>query len=223
MATSPIQLQVQTVFGVRSKLESSLAFVDEQTIVYPAGNQFVLANVETKSQQVFRCPELEHAEWISVDSGAAVLAIIWSRSTNDKNNIMISFYDLHTNLGKRKRMFALGPAPMNIVSLAFSHDAKHMAIIDGREGDYTISLWFWQKCRLIASLKPGANDNMSGLTQVLFYPKDNNQMSVIGRRTSRLIRNVDGNLRIIPPSSKLDQYSFTCHCKKSTRKMSIDF
>jgi hypothetical protein len=210
-SASPVQLQVQNIFGVRSKLESSLFFSDEHTVIYPAGNQFVLANVETKSQRIFRCNELEHIDWILVHSGAAVIAVVATGMNPDKENTTISFYDLHTIIGKRKRMFELRDTPMTITSMAFSHDAKHLAILDCGNREYTLTLWLWQKSRVLASVKLGPAEGVTALSQVLFHPTDNNLLSVIGRRYCRFIRHLDGNLRIQPSSAKLDQYDFISH------------
>ena len=213
MNNSPISLQIQNIFGVRSKLDSCLFFVDEQTVIYPAGNQLILADVETKNQRIFRCPELEYVEWICVQSGAALIAIVSSLNTAEKRNTMISFYDLHHNLGKRKRMFELRDNAMTIVSMAFSHDAKHLAILDGGYRDYTLSLWSWQKSRQLASMKLGQAEGVSFLSQILFHPTDHNLISIVGRRFSRSARHLDGNLRIQPSSAKLDQYDFKTHGK----------
>lgn len=208
---SPVQLQVQTIFGVRSKLESALFFVDEHTVIYPAGNQFILADVETKSQRIFRCNELEHIEWMLVHHGAALIALVATGMNPEKSSTTISFYDLHTQLGKRKRMFELRDGAMTITSIAFSHDAKHLAILERGEKEYTLSLWLWQKSRLLASLKLGAVEGVTVLSQILFHPSDNNLLSIVGRRYCRFIRHLDGNLRLQPSSAKLDQYDFISH------------
>jgi hypothetical protein len=213
-SASPVQLQIQTIFGVRSKLDSSLFFPDEHTVIYPAGNQFVLANVETKSQRIFRCNELEHIDSMIVHSGAAVIAVVATGMNPDKQNTTISFYDLHSTIGKRKRIFELRDSPMVITSMAFSHDAKHLAILEYGNREYTLSIWLWQKSRVVASLKLGAAEGVTVLSQVLFHPTDNNLLSVIGRRYCRFIRHLDGNLRIQPSSAKLDQYDFISHGKK---------
>jgi len=210
-SASPIQLQLQNIFGVRSKLDSSLFFIDEHTVIYPAGNQFILANVETKSQRIFRCYELEHIDWILVHSGAAIIAVVASGMNPDKINTTISFYDLHVVTGKRKRIFELRDTLMTITSMAFSHDAKYLAILESVNREYTLSLWVWQKSRLLASVKLGAAEGVSVLSQVLFHPTDNNLLSVIGRRYCRFIRHLDGNLRILPSTAKLDQYDFISH------------
>jgi hypothetical protein len=210
-SASPIQLQIQNIFGVRSKLDSSLFFIDEHTVIYPAGNQFILANVETKSQRIFRCNELERIDWVLVHSGAALIAVVASGINPDKGSTTISFYDLHIVIGKRKRMFELRDSSMTITSMAFSHDAKHLAILDCGNREYTLSLWLWQKSRLVASVKLGSAEGVSVLSQVLFHPTDNNLLSVIGRRYCRFIRHLDGNLRILPSTAKLDQYDFISH------------
>lgn len=210
-SSSPVQLQIQNIFGVRSKLESCLFFVDEHTVIYPAGNQFILANVETKSQRIFRCNELEHIDWILVHNGAALIAVVASGMNPDKKNTTISFYDLYTVVGKRKRMFELRDTIMTIVSIAFSHDAKYLAVLDGGNREYTLTIWVWQKSRVLATLKLGPVEGVSVLSQVLFHPTDNNLLSVIGRRYCRFIRHLDGNLRILPSAAKLDQYDFISH------------
>ena len=225
-AASPVQLQIQTIFGVRSKLESSLFFSDEHTVIYPAGNQFILANVETKSQRIFRCNELEHVDCMIVHSGAALIAIVAIGMNPEKENTTISFYDLHTTIGKRKRMFELRDSRMTITSMAFSHDAKHLAILECGDREYTLSLWLWQKSRLIASLKLGQAEGVSVLSQVLFHPTDHNLLSIIGRRYCRFVRHLDGNLRLQPSSAKLDQYDFISHGKsrkKTYSKILISF
>jgi hypothetical protein len=129
----------------------------------------------------------------------------------DKESTTISFYDLHTIVGKRKRIFELRDGPMTITSMAFSHDAKHLAVLECGNREYTLSLWLWHKSRLIASLKLGQAEGVTVLSQVLFHPTDNNLLSVIGRRYCRFIRHLDGNLRIQPSSAKLDQYDFIAH------------
>lgn len=213
-STSPVQLQIQNTFGVRSKLESCLFFVDEHTVIYPSGNQFVLSNVETKSQRIFRCNELEHIEWVLVHSGAALIAIVATGMNSEKkNSTTISFYDLYTTIGKRKRMFELRDSDMAIVSMAFSHDAKHLAVLECGNREYTLTIWLWQKSRIIATLKLGQADGVSVLSQVAFHPTDHNFLSIIGRRYCRLIRHLDGNLRIQPSSAKFDQYDFISHGK----------
>ncbi|CAF3214390.1 unnamed protein product [Rotaria socialis] len=208
---SPVQIQIQNIFGVRSQLDSSLFFCDEHTIIYPAGNQFVLANVETKIQRIFRCNELEHIDWILVHTNAAVVAVVASGMNADKQNTTISFYDLHSNIGKRKRMFELSDTAITITSMAFSHDAKHLAILECGNREYTLSLWLWQKSRIAATLKLGPAEGVTILSQVLFHPNDNNLLSIVGKRYCRSIRHLDGNLRIQSSSAKLDQYDFISH------------
>ncbi|CAF2959691.1 unnamed protein product [Rotaria sp. Silwood2] len=210
-SASPVHLQIQTIFGVRSQLESSLFFSDEHTVIYPAGNQFVLANVETKGQRIFRCNELEHIDCIIVHSNAAVIAVVASGMNADKENTTISFYDLHTTIGKRKRMFELRDGPMTIISMAFSHDAKYLAILECGNREYTLSLWLWQKSRLSASVKLGQAEGVTVLSQVLFHPNDNNLLSIVGRRCCRFIRHLEENLRIQSSSAKLDLYDFISH------------
>lgn len=208
---SPVQLQVQSIFGVRSQSDSALFFCDEHCVIYPAGNQFVLANVETKIQRIFKCNELEHIDSILVHANAAIIAVVASGMNAEKENTTISFYDLHTNLGKRKRMFELRDSAMTITSMAFSHDAKHLAVLECGNREYTLSLWLWQKSRLAASLKLGAAEGVTVLSQVTFHPNDNNVLSIIGKRYCRFIRHLEGNLRIQSSSAKLDQYDFISH------------
>ena len=223
-SASPVQLQLQTVFGVRSKLESSLFFADEQTVIYPAGNQFILGNVETKGQRIFRCPELEHIDWLLVHNNAALIAVVATGLNPEKQNTTtISFYDLFTTVGKRKRMFELRDTPMTIVSMAFSHDARHLAILECGNREYTLSLWLWQRSRLLASIKLGAAESVTVLSQILFHPTDHNLLSVIGRRYARFIRHLDGNLRIQPTAAKLDQCDFISHGTESKFSRTLPF
>ena len=209
-STSPVQLQIQNIFGVRSKLTSSLFFSDDHTVIYPAGNQFVLVDVETKSQRIFRCNELEHIDTCLVHTGAALLAVVATSMSLDKKQTTISFYDLHTTIGKRKRMFKLNDTSTKTVSMAFSHDAKHLAILEYQNREYKLSLLLYQKSHLI-STKPVQPDSGIVLSQVLFHPTDPNLISVIGRRYYRLFRYKDADLRMQSSSNKLDQYDFISH------------
>ncbi|CAF1088957.1 unnamed protein product [Didymodactylos carnosus] len=117
----PITLNIKTVFGVRSSVENGLYFQDDHVIVYPAGNQLIISNVETKGQKNFCCPELENLLYFIVHGGAAITAIV---AQGDKENIIVAFYDLH--IGRRKRLFEIRNSITSIVSLAFSHDAKQV-------------------------------------------------------------------------------------------------
>ncbi|CAF1591409.1 unnamed protein product, partial [Didymodactylos carnosus] len=137
---------------------------------------------------------------------AAITAIV---AQGDKENIIVAFYDLH--IGRRKRLFEIRNSITSIVSIAFSHDAKYFATLECLNREYTLSLWLWQKSKLIASIKLGAAEGITLLAQILFHPSDNDVISIIGRKYCRLIRQIDGSLRIQPSSSKLENYDFICH------------
>lgn len=85
------------VFGVKADCGDNVHVLDEQTVLYPAGNNLVLFNMETRTQKFLPGTEGSGgitALTVSTNRRYAAVAERFERPT-------ISIYDLHT-LRKRK-------------------------------------------------------------------------------------------------------------------------
>ncbi|KAJ3117421.1 Cilia- and flagella-associated protein 57 [Phlyctochytrium bullatum] len=141
------------VFGLKGDVKDNIAYLDEQTVLYPAGSNAILYNTETKTQKFI--PVTDRCEGITAMAVAASKrnAAIAERGV-DKPVAVI--YDLHT-LRRRK---ALVPPdgeskalPLKeFVCMAFSSDAKYIVTQTGAP-DWMLHYWTWEKTKLMASVR----------------------------------------------------------------------
>ena len=51
------EINIRHVFGLKADVKGNVLFIDEQTIVYPAGANVILYNIETKTQKFIHMSE----------------------------------------------------------------------------------------------------------------------------------------------------------------------
>merc|ERR1719498_2046486 len=134
------------LFGLNSKVNNNVLFVDENTVIYPCGHSVVMYNIETKSQEFFH----------SADNVSSITALALS---NNKRHLAvaemsdvatISIYDLDRKRNKKElKMPSADGNAVEIVSLDFSHDGKHL-LAQGGAPSWTCMLWLWEKNRALA-------------------------------------------------------------------------
>ena len=169
--------QIKQVIGLRSNVSNCITYQDEQTVVYPAGANIVVYNVDQKIQKLI--PNSDKSTGLTtmcVSQNRRYIAI--AEKIADKP--VVTIYDLHT-LRKKKALTLNDTASNEIVSMSFSPDGKHL-ITQTNAPDWSLSYWSWEKAKVMATTKITASLQPNAtVTQVFektkkFVFKNNNNL-----------------------------------------------
>jgi WD40 repeat protein len=144
--------QIKQVIGLRSNVSNCISYQDEQTIVYPAGSNTIIYNIDQKSQKYIPCSEKSNGmTTMCISQNKRYIAI--AEKVADKP--LINIYDLHT-LRKRKVLTISDIQSNEVISMAFSPDSKHL-ITQTAAPDWLLYYWSWEKSKIMAFTKITAN------------------------------------------------------------------
>jgi WD40 repeat protein len=144
--------QIKQIIGLRANTTNSIAYQDEQKIVYPAGSNVVLYNIDQKIQSFIPCSEKATAlTTMCVSPNKRYIAL--AEKVADKP--VVNIFDLNT-LRKRKILQSAEIQSTEIVSMAFSNDSKNL-ITQGGAPDWTLVYWTWEKSKVMAFTKATTN------------------------------------------------------------------
>lgn len=185
-------------------------------MLYPSGTYIVQYNLENRQQQKFipiHLNENESIGYMTMSPASTYLAVgtqvhpssIVSSSVgsvpSDKAEIsrraVIFMFDWVN--GRRKRTLLTGdsnPGTDNFISICFSHDGKYV-FAQGSQPDWNLYVWTSEKGKLLTYIKSTINSNPP-LNSMSVNPFDtlNNTICVTGQGLFRLIRFVDGSLKV---------------------------
>lgn len=155
--------QIKQVIGLRGNVTNCIVYQDEQTIVYPAGSNIVIYNIDQKTQKFIPNSEKSNGlTTICVSQNKRYIAI--AEKFGDKP--IVTVYDLHT-LRKRKQLTFNETQSTEIISMSFSPDSKHLITQTGTP-DWTLYYWSWEKSKIMAFTKITTNSQPNAtVTQVL--------------------------------------------------------
>ncbi|KAJ3089419.1 Cilia- and flagella-associated protein 57 [Quaeritorhiza haematococci] len=141
------------IFGLKGDVSSALNYIDETTVLYPAGANSILYNTETKIQRFIPVSDrtCDGITSMCVSANKRYAAI--GERGSDKPNCVI--YDL-TSLRKRKSLSPTDVESKEFVSMAFSSDAKYI-ITQAGAPDWTLYYWSWEKSKIMASTRTSNN------------------------------------------------------------------
>lgn len=121
---------------------------------------------------------------------------------------VIHIHDLNT-LRKRKTLLLADNMSDTCVWVAFSGDNKY-CLTQGGAPDWVLSLWLWEKTKLVASVK-ASNQAGGAVNQMDFSPNDPTTICVSGNGIIKFFRFVDGQLRLQTTPLKREPANFLCH------------
>ena len=197
--------QIKQVIGLRGQITNCIVYQDEQTIVYPAGANIIIYNIDQKTQKFIPNTDNSVLTTMCVSQNKRYIAV----AEKIANKPVVTIYDLHT-LRKRKALSFSDTNSSEIVSMAFSPDSKHLITQTGSP-DWTLYYWSWEKSKIMAFAKITANSQTNAsVTQVSFNPQDNSQICVSGNSILKLYRYTDGILKNTN-NFKQEIHNFTSH------------
>ncbi|GLD97629.1 hypothetical protein PINS_up006319 [Pythium insidiosum] len=194
------------LFGIKGSVKNHIAFADENIVVYPCGHNVVLHNMESKEQQFIHGMESGSVGGItalSVSPNKRYVAI-----AEKAEKAVIHIHDLVT-LRRRKTLALADNMSDSCVWVAFSSDNKY-CVAQGGAPDWMLSLWLWEKAKLLASVK-ATNQAGGAVNQVDFSPNDPSVLCVSGNGIIKFLRFVDGQLRLQATPLKREPANFLCH------------
>lgn len=155
--------QIKQVFGLRTNVTNCIAYQDEQTIVYPAGSNIIIYNIDQKTQKFIpNSDKSSGLTTICVSQNKRYIAI--AEKVLDRP--LVTIYDLHT-LRKRKALSFVDSQSTEVISMSFSPDSKHLITQTGSP-DWCLYYWSWEKSKIMAFTKITANlQPNASVTQVL--------------------------------------------------------
>ncbi|KAJ3066314.1 Cilia- and flagella-associated protein 57, partial [Rhizoclosmatium hyalinum] len=233
------------VYGLKGDVKDNIAFIDETTVIYPAGANTILYNLETKAQKFIAIAD--KCDGITAMAVAPSKRYVAIAERGEKP--IAAIYDLHT-LRRRKALTPAETESKDFVCMAFSTDGKYILTQSGAP-DWTLYYWTWEKTKLMASVKtanipgerfitsntqsapPPSNNSQAGGTtagkenllgsvvyQVSFNPNDNSQICVIGNGIFKMFRYAEGSLKPFL-FQKFEARNFLCHCWTADERIVI--
>uniref|UniRef100_A0A3Q3J5F7 Cilia and flagella associated protein 57 n=1 Tax=Monopterus albus TaxID=43700 RepID=A0A3Q3J5F7_MONAL len=202
MAT--VVAQSHFIFGLRTGVTNNLCFFDEQTVVFPSGNNCVCYNTVQKCQRFIPGSEKSRGmRALAISANRRYLAV-----SEYGEKATVTVYDLQHEQGRKRKVLTAGDTLVQeFVCMAFSPDSKYLI---GQTGspEWMLMFWLWEKQKVLVSVKTTNSNNP--ITQVSFNPYNNMQVCVSGTGVFKLFRYSEGALK---QSSfpKVETINFLCH------------
>ncbi|XP_052403711.1 cilia- and flagella-associated protein 57 [Carassius gibelio] len=209
MAT--VVAQSHYIFGLRTGVKNNLLYFDEQTVIFPCGNNCVRYNINQKCQKFI--PGTERSQ------GMQALAISTNRRylavSECVEKATITVFDLQHEQSRKRKVLTGGETAVDkFVCMAFSPDSKYLI---GQAGgpDWTLFLWMWEKKKVMATVKTSTD---GPINQISFNPEDNTQICVSGNGVFKIFRYAGETLKQ-SSTFKTDTHHFLCHTWVSTEQV----
>ncbi|KAK7907413.1 hypothetical protein WMY93_016025 [Mugilogobius chulae] len=132
MAT--VVAQPHFIFGLRTSVTNNVCFFDEDTVVFPSGNNCVCYNSPNAAKGLFQIPG----------------------SIREWREATITVFDLQHEQGRKRKILTPGDFHVQeFICMAFSPDTKFLI---GQTGgpDWVLILWLWEKQKVLATVTTGA-------------------------------------------------------------------
>ncbi|KAI8618896.1 WD40-repeat-containing domain protein [Chytriomyces sp. MP71] len=202
------QLLVQShVFGLNHEVSNNVTYLDEQTILYPAGSQLVLYNLEQKSQKFISINDGDGITTLQISAGQAFAAV--AVKSNEKGPY-VAIIDLLNPRKKKLLMLPEGNFAKEVISLSFTNDMRNIVAQTGAP-DWSLYYWTWEKAKLLANVKSAINTNTE-IHQMTCNPFDANNtlICVTGNLIFRIFKFTEGNFKLV--NQQKPDKNLICHC-----------
>uniref|UniRef100_A0A672T5W0 Cilia and flagella associated protein 57 n=1 Tax=Sinocyclocheilus grahami TaxID=75366 RepID=A0A672T5W0_SINGR len=209
MAT--VVAQSHYIFGLRTGVRNNLLYFDEQTVIFPCGNNCVRYNISQKCQKFIPGTERsQDMQALAISTNRRYLAV-----SECVEKATITVFDLQHEQSRKRKVLTGGEIAVDkFVCMAFSPDSKYLI---GQAGgpDWTLFLWMWEKKKVMATVKTSTD---GPINQISFNPEDNTQICVSGNGVFKIFRYA-GEILKQSSTFKTDTHHFLCHTWMSTEQV----
>ena len=117
------------IFGLKSDVNSNVHFTDDHLVLYPAGHNTVIFNMESKVQKfIHGAPHTDGISAIAVSPSRRYVAV--AEKTGDSfgadlaDRFLVNIYDLNTLKRRKKLQASTEITAKGFISMCFSADNK---------------------------------------------------------------------------------------------------
>ncbi|XP_034159183.2 cilia- and flagella-associated protein 57 isoform X1 [Pangasianodon hypophthalmus] len=206
-----VEVHLHHIFGLRAAVRNNLHFLDEQTVIFPCGNNCARYNIHQRCYKFIAGTERSQGmQALAISPNWRYLAV---SECGERGTITI--YDLQHEQSRKKKVLTGGNVNVQeFVCMAFSPDSKYL-LGQGGGPEWTLVYWVWEKNKVMATVK---STNAGPVYQVSFNPQDNTQICVSGNGVFKLFRYVDGSLKQTN-SAKLETQNILSHAWMSEERI----
>ncbi|GBG33254.1 Cilia- and flagella-associated protein 57 [Hondaea fermentalgiana] len=202
--TGSANLVPRHVFGLKADVADSVWFLEENLIMYPAGNNVIVYHTDTRVQKFIQGTE--------GCAGITALSVCPSRKfvavAERGQRASVSIYDLGT-LKKRKLLTTSECNSSEYVSVCFSSNKQLLTL--GGGPDWSLVLWQWEKAKALCAVKV-SNGAGAPLTRCSFNPVDPSVACVTGDGIFKAFRIVESIFKPMPNLlGQMEPKRFTAH------------
>lgn len=202
MASGSTSLSHRIIFGISGGVTDNVSFIEDDTLVYVAGQNVVIhSRTERKQRFIFSAEKSDGITAFTTGSGKRFIAV----AEKGEKSPQISVYDMRT-FRKRKTLVP-DPGSKEFVSMQFSEDNQLLLTLSGAP-DYQLCCWNWSKARIIAASNVGTV--VIPMYRCSFSPIDATMACVTGKDSIKFYRIAERELRLLNEAS-FEGHNFTCH------------
>ncbi|KAI9091829.1 hypothetical protein DFS34DRAFT_596863 [Phlyctochytrium arcticum] len=168
------------VFGLNADVHNNLVYVDDQTVLYPAGTQLVSYSTEQKSQK-----------FISVNEGDAITAMAVHAAAN---MAAVAVRGAHS-----RRSFDTGKDhSWHSPSFTYIDNDGRYIIAQSSGPDWTLYIWDWDKAKIRGTVKTSNHPNAE-VNHMSVNPFDmsNVHVCVTGHTVFRTYKHAEGSWKLM--------------------------
>ncbi|TSL47590.1 Cilia- and flagella-associated protein 57 [Bagarius yarrelli] len=172
--TEKFKLDPHHIFGLRHEAKNNLHFVDDQTVIFPSGNQIVRHNLYQQWSKFIPVAEgSKGIQAMALSPDRHYLAVSELREQGTITIYELQDYQCH----KRQVLTGGDISAQGFVCMAFSADSKYLL---GQSGglEWILFYWEWEKSEVVSTQH---TTRLGIVRQVSFNPKDSNQICVCGK------------------------------------------
>lgn len=223
MTTVAPPLTLKHIFGLKGDVKDNIHYIDENRVLYPAGFNVVIYNVEKKSQRLLNLSQnaadtaitgditaLSMSNYRHPHTKGKLLAVAERGKENQAARVMV--YDL--SVFKRKDKASIESKELvsrEFVSMCFSPDCKFL-LTQGGAPDWTLVNWQWEKARPLQYARV-SNQTGAEIHQCSYCPTDPSVVCVTGNGVLRFLHLEQNEFKSIPFSmGKREPQNYLCHC-----------
>jgi len=212
---SSLSLNPRYVFGYKSDVKNSVQHIDEHKVVYPAGHNLVIFNMEDSSQHFFQGTEKSYGiTAIAVSPLKKLLAVAERAAPEKGSKAVIIVYDTIAQRKKRE-VFDTDLNIQEYVDLAFppSQNLERSFLLSlACEPTWTVIYWQWDRKKMIAYTQISVGPP---ITQMSWNPREPNCICFTGNGIFKYVRLMETTFEGIHSqmNGKDAEIStnFTCH------------